>query len=198
MSYRSEQRSEFTAVGRSGFRSGRLLFCVCALLLIGGTPSAQTPFMELSDQAPAGVMVIEPRLRLEPVSIRELVPASQAISAGRWNGHASGFTQSFNTPRLVRRVPTMWRMRLTDEQALQPFDVQYTIEGTDGTRGKLTSEDSTDSTIGVELRAIPPLTTRGADDSETAEGGVVLYLDLDDVRSAGRYRGTLTVTVHQF
>jgi hypothetical protein len=198
MFYPFEYRREFKAGGCSLFKSIRLPFCVCTLLLIGSGSEAQTPFMELSDQAPAGVMVIEPRIRLEPVSIRELLPTAQAISAGHWSGSASSLTQSLAAPRLVRRVPSMWRIRLPESQAAQPFDVQYSIEGADGTPGRLTSESSVHSSIAVQLRPIPPLTTRGSDDSETAEGGVVLYLDLEDVRSAGRYRGTMTVTVHQF
>lgn len=191
-------RRESWAGGGSVSPRLRLPFCVWLLLLGNGSSPAQTPFMELSERPAAGVMVIEPRIRLEPVSVRELLPASQAIVAGQWSGQSSNLTASLGLPPLVRRVPTMWRMRLSENQATQPFDVQYSIEGLDGTPGRLTSESSVDSSIGVQLRPIPALTTREADDAESAQGGVVLYLDLEDVRSAGRYRGTLTVTVHQF
>jgi hypothetical protein len=88
-------------------------------------------------------------------------------------------------------------MRLTEGQEPHRLDVQYEISSHDGRPDRLVSADGEESEVRVELRPIPPLVVPDAGDGTVVEGGLVLYVDLESVRSAGRYTGTLTVTLNQ-
>ncbi len=121
-----------------------------------------------------------------------------AQSMGGW---APGVALASNTrveTQIVRSVPSVWRMRLRGEEALPTIDVRYNMRGLDGRQDLLTHRDGSDSAIHVRVLAIPPeLATRDVDGT-VIEGGLMLYLDLAEVRSAGTYSGTLTVTLEHF
>ena len=132
------------------------------------------------------------------MTLQELVPAgSQAISLGRYSGSARAFESSGVTTQIVRRLPAVWRLRLPDGQFPDQLDVQYEITGPDGRSGRLVSDGGTQSEVRVQLRAIPPAIVSQGLDGAVVEGGLVLYMDLESVRAAGRYSGTLTVTLNQ-
>ena len=88
-------------------------------------------------------------------------------------------------------------MRLAEGQELHRLDVQYEISSHDGRPDRLVSAENEESEVRVELRPIPPLVVPDAGAGPLVEGGLVLYVDLESVRSAGRYTGTLTVTLNQ-
>jgi hypothetical protein len=145
-----------------------------------------------------GVLQLESRISLPRVTLAELLPAGRnAISLGRWSGRGSTIDSAGVRTRIVRRLPTVWRMRLAEGQELHRLDVQYEISSLDGRPDRLVSADGEESEVRVELRPIPPLVVPDAGAGPVVEGGLVLYVDLESVRSAGRYTGTLTVTLNQ-
>jgi hypothetical protein len=160
---------------------------------------AQSPHVDLSDgPGRPGELRIESRISLEGVSLRELLPAGRrANSLGKWNGGFASFDHAEIRTQIVRRLPTVWRLRLAEDQDLYRLDVQYEIGTRDGRPGRLASTDMEGSEVKVELRPIPPLVVSDTGDGQVVEGGVVLHLDLESVRSAGQYTGTLTITLNQ-
>ena len=99
---------------------------------------------------------------------------------------------------IVRSVGSVWRMRLPDEPSLHTLDVRYEVVGNDGRHHVLTAENDIESTIGVRVQPVPPAVVRSDLESTIIEGGLILYLDLAGVRTAGRYSGTITVTLDHF
>ncbi|MDX1389720.1 MAG: hypothetical protein R3344_11060, partial [Acidobacteriota bacterium] len=100
--------------------------------------------------------------------------------------------------RVVRRLPSIWWMRLRDPDELDNLGVRLDLTAIDGTRDRLGHSGTNDSQIRVLIQPIDPVVTRDDVDSVVVEGGAYLILDLSEVRSAGRYSGTLTVTVDHF
>jgi hypothetical protein len=168
-------------------------------LVVASAGFAQSPHMDLADgPGRPGELRVEPRIRLDGVTLGELLPAGRhATSLGKWNGGFANFDRAEIRTQIVRRVPTVWRLRLAEDQDLHRLDVQYEIGTLDGRPGRLASTDGDDSEVRVGLRPIPPLVVSDAGDGPVIEGGVVLHLDLDSVRSAGQYTGTLTITLNQ-
>jgi hypothetical protein len=162
-------------------------------------PSAgvgRSPRLALDDVSRPGVLLIEPRISLPPVTLAELLPAGRsAVCLGQWSGGQPIRDDGGARTRIVRRLPAVWRMRLARGQEPDRLDVQYQIDALGGQPGRLVSTESPESEVRVELRPIPPLVVSDDAEGTVLEGGVVLYMDLEAVRSAGRYSGMLTVTL---
>lgn len=201
MGHRSEVRPRAVGRGRlhpAGTRPPRLSLCVLASVAALAGLAASPRFATPSADRP-GVLQLESRLSLPRVTLAELLPSERnAVSLGRWSGR--GLTVDSGSSvrtQIVRRLPTVWRVRLAEGQDPYRLDVQYEISSLDGRPDRLGSAENGESEVRVELRPIPPIVVPDAGDGPVVEGGLVLYVDLESVRSAGRYTGTLTVTLNQ-
>ena len=191
--------------GRSGVRCdsarlGRVTLCVLASLMTLAASPRSGPSRPAAGRLaadPPGVLQIAPRTSLAKVAASEILPASShAISMGAWSaGTASMGSGAFQT-RIVRQLPVLWRMRLPDGLTVGQIDVRYEVTAPDGRLGRLVAVDGPQSEVRTELHAVGPFVVSRDADGAIVEGGLTLYLDLESVRTAGRYTGTLTVTLN--
>ena len=171
---------------------------VAWLCLVGGLLVADSRLFDLAPEARPGVLQLEPRIKLSGVRLAELIPGeSEVVSHGRWTGSYSVFDARAPRTQIIRRLPALWRMRLARGDQSDRLDVQYEITDQTGRRGHLAASGAPDSEVRVELRPIPPLVISEDAAGEVLEGGLVLYIDLASVRTAGVYSGTVTVTLNQ-
>ena len=73
--------------------------------------------------------------------------------------------------------------------------MQYALTGLDGRNNALSLSTHGEQSIPVWLQPLPPRLVQQVEGVAIYEGGVELHLDLERVRAAGDYRGTLVVTV---
>ncbi|MCD4749136.1 MAG: hypothetical protein K8R59_07165 [Thermoanaerobaculales bacterium] len=143
-------------------------------------------------------------VKLDRITLRELLPsrsgnsstAELALNMGAWREGASICDVSPVTTTLMRTIPSLWRMKISNAEDNGALDVSYEIKGANGRHGILSNDGRSDSEIRVATQPLAPIITEYGDGSNIVEGGVVLYLDIANARSAGRYSGTITVTVH--
>ena len=192
--------------GRSGVRSGsarlfRVTLCVLAsAMTLAASPRSgpsRTAYGRLSADPP-GVLQIAPRVSLAKVAASEILPASsRAISMGTWNaaGNASMGSGPLRT-RIVCQLPVLWRMRLPEGLTVDQIDVRYEVTAPDGRLDRLVAVDGRQSEVRTELYAVGPFVVSRDSDGAIVEGGLTLYLDFASVCMAGRYTGTLTVTLN--
>jgi hypothetical protein len=137
------------------------------------------------------------RVTLEPLRAAEVfgTEASASFTMGPWHSGGVAAPTALRVD-VARQIPAIWRMRLPDGQ-LAALDVSCTVTGADGRPGRLTSLDRPDAEIAVTARALPPSVVDRDDGGIMVEGGAELLLRIDAARVAGRYAGTLTVTVNQ-
>jgi hypothetical protein len=180
--------------------SGGLARLVAALTLIGAVGAAAPAHAQVEHGQPARAgdrVATYSRVSLEPVRPSELLGGETglALSMGRWRVVGPA-VQGLLRSEVARRVPALWRLRLDSGQPAA-LDVTCTVIGADGRPGRLTSLDYPDAAIAVTARALPPSVVDRDDAGIIVEGSAELTLGLDATRVAGRYAGTLTVTVNQ-
>lgn len=147
-----------------------------------------------------GILTIKPRVLLEPVTVKELIGGDvpQALPDGDFRFGSGGF-HSLNLRGLVsRKIPGLWRLRMPQEAKLYALDVSYELMGANGRSSRLCNLDKSESEIKVIIDEIPPRVVGREAHSTLIEGGMVMHLQLEAVRSAGTYSGTLTVVVNYF
>ena len=98
---------------------------------------------------------------------------------------------------LVRELPAVWELRLAPGARPADLDVRYELHSLDGRPDRLGHVTDPESTLAVGLRPREPSVVASERDGVVVRGGVSLELRVDSVRSAGSYRGVLTVTVNQ-
>ena len=100
--------------------------------------------------------------------------------------------------RVLRRLDGLWTFEVDAESAARyPLQVQYELIGAGGRENALSLAGGAEQAIPVWVQPLPPRMIRQIDGTAVYEGGVELHLDLENVRSAGEYQGTLVVTVHR-
>lgn len=151
------------------------------------------------DERPASPSALAPeRLLLpghvdvEPIRAGDLLPAGGAtISFDGARGAVAGLRT-----RVLRRLDGLWRFDVPAERTTDAaLQVEYELRGADGRRDALSLPDADGAWIPVRLQPVGPRLLRSWNGRSWLEGGVILDLDLEDVRHAGTYRGTLFVTV---
>jgi hypothetical protein len=147
-----------------------------------------------------GVLELAPHLEIGRVAPGEILAggSGQAIAAGNWTrGGASAESFEIET-RLVRTMPAVWRMRVRDFDSTHATSVRCELTSPDGRVNTLTSIDDPSSVIQALVSPLPPLVVDGDLDYLTIEGGLLLNLDLQSVRTSGAHVGTLTVTLENY
>jgi len=185
----------------------RVLPLLVAFVGFLGVSEAQVGSLRFPDSGPrldsrarVGVLQVEPSFDLDGVLPGELLArgGTAAIPEATWRPDlvpSAGF--EFET-QVVRSIPTVWSMRLDDLDSIAELDVRCDVTGADGQAGALTNTTDPASMIRVWVRPLAPRVVAGATADVIVEGGVVLDMDLRDVRTAGPHVGTLTVTVEHF
>lgn len=169
-----------------------LLFASLGLPRPGGAQQFESPLRDY----PRGI-VMATRAELAPVDARELLLGGPAQAlAGLWKGRLAppGFP---GTQLLRRELPALWQLRVGSEEQVRDLDVHYEITSPEGQRNSLRHSEDHSSQITVRLIEQPPVVVRTESDHSLVQGGVTLELQVGAVRYAGKYQGTLTVTVNQ-
>jgi hypothetical protein len=145
-------------------------------------------------------ILVEPELRLERVRPDEILSGAvdQAISLGTWTRGGAMPDLRIGELRVVRTISSVWRMRVPDEEMVGALEVRFEMTAPDGRTDCLALTEGDDSEIRTILRSTPPVMVSRDAYGTIVEGGLTLYLDLDAVRTAGTYSGTLTVTIDHF
>ncbi len=148
----------------------------------------------------AGVFSIKPRVLLDPITAMELTGAGgqMALSGGELSFGGGKFNELELRRSVKRGVPGLWRLRMPPQAGLYALDVSYELVDLFGRPSRLGSMEKGDSEIKVTIDEIPPRIVSRDAHSNVIEGGMVLHLQLESARTAGKYSGTLTVVVNHF
>lgn len=137
-------------------------------------------------------------IHLSPVHSFEITgtPAQPGIEVqGRPTGQLPVMLRSW----IVRRdLPELWSTSLDAGESAADLDVSLQIIGEDGRVGVLSQGEQASGEVRARAIPLPPQESLERDGSHRVSGGGVLVLDLADVRRAGRYRGTLVITIDRF
>jgi hypothetical protein len=102
------------------------------------------------------------------------------------------------TLNVERELPGLWRLRVPAGMRLGATQVSYQIVAGSGAAGRLSNAELPDEGIPVRVVGSLPFVVESDEESAVLEGGATLHLDLSEVRHAGRYVGTLQVTMNNF
>ncbi len=184
------------------------LFLAALVLLVpvaadAGPRGSLAPFDQAQQtlrQGACGVFSIKPRVHLEPVTAIELAGGNgrQALPSGAYRSGGGVFKSLGVHTSVSRSVPELWRMRMPLDTRLFALDVSYELVGANGRSSCLGSLEEKGSEIKVIIDKIPSRIIGREAHSMVIEGGMVIHMKMDTVRSAGKYSGTLTVVVNQF
>lgn len=202
--------------------SAAATWTVAALCLLLPGPSPAEPPTRLTDFGAPTIV-----LPLEPIHSRELFEGQAEISSGTLvvgSGNRASSQSPFASARLattvVRRLPDLWQLHLAPDSRLQDLQVSYELVSSQGARDRLSHAQRPDLEVRTRVWPLAPrLLERGAEQSldsalpaqgpssgnrgnpargdTIVQGGVVLEMEVESVRAAGTYEGTLTVTLHQ-
>jgi len=187
------------AIGSGSVLSTVILVSAVALAAPEREPLHSRPQRLILDRR-VGVIQIQPTFQLQRVQLVEILDGTrfQAVAAGSWSRGASPTATRQVEPHIVRTIPAVWRMRVRDEHEAYELNVRYELTSPDGRVDRLGPADGSNSEIRTTVRPLPPTVVAVDDAGVVVEGGMVLYLELDSVRRAGSYSGTLTVTLDHF
>jgi len=157
----------------------------------------------LSDIRPGetvGVLELAPLLEIGRVAPGEILAggSGQAVAMGSWSREGASPAAFEIETRLVRTMPAVWRMRVREFDSSHTTSVRYQLTSPDGRVNTLTSIENPNSVIQALVSPLPPLVVDGDLDYLTIEGGLLLNLDLQGVRTSGPHVGTLTVTLENY
>jgi hypothetical protein len=180
-----------------------------ALLLAPGAVAGEDPpkvSPRLTDRpgsppsSPESTLQIEPRLTLERISTAELTGHGEgralALASSSFGGW--GLDVSPWIIEVERDLSSIWRMRLDQSGAASAMDVSYQMVAGNGREGALSHVSRPESEIRVSIEPGLPEIRDDGPESPMVEGGAVLRLRIEDAHVAGRYSGTLIVTVNHF
>ncbi|MFV2072548.1 MAG: hypothetical protein ACC742_07845 [Thermoanaerobaculales bacterium] len=153
---------------------------------------------------------IEPHALLETVTSFDLQegvsrhPTRVRAPAPTVLSHPRSLTTRFESPptgapiTVVRReISPLWHLRVRGDSSLPFTRVEYDLIGANGRHGVLSHSANDTSVIEVRVVELPLRVSDRATGLGTVEGGVILEMDLGHAVEAGRYSGSLRVTVIQ-
>jgi len=173
-----------------------LAIVAAAATYAGPRRPVSPPYRGAAIETPPGVLQVGPRISLPRVTVAEILGGKSQISAGKWTRNGPSPLGTARVPtRIVRRLPSVWRMRLEDAREIDRIEVDYELTALNGKTSCLSAVDGRESELRAEVRNLPPVVVERDADGVIIEGGLVLYMDLESLRSAGQYSATLTVTL---
>jgi hypothetical protein len=150
--------------------------------------------------APETTLQIEPRLTLERIRTAELTGHGEgralALASASYGGW--GLDLSPWIIEVERDLSAIWRMPLDASGAASALDVSYQLVARNGHEGSLSHVNRPESEIRVFIEPGLPQIRDDGPEGPVVEGGAVLRLRIEGARVAGRYSGTLIVTVNHF
>lgn len=150
----------------------------------------QEPFPRLERLTIASAVTVEPIRAIE--LLRGGSPGPIAMTKGRLPVGGTIGT------RVSRRLDSLWSMQI--DPTLAPttaLQVQYELQGANGRIDVLSLGSAPEVEIPCRVIPIEPYLTQTVQGVAVYEGGATLYLNLDEVKTAGNYHGTLMVTVNR-
>lgn len=170
-----------------------MTFLPTTILLLAwlGTESGLAPAPFPSERSPE--LEIAASLELRPLEARELLQGtpSRALEA-----QASAFSLA-EPMRIEREVPVVWEMWLPKDARPERLLVEYEVISPSGERDRLGHRSRSVSALELRLVPLPPEVVGETDDRILVRGAVRLELDVERLRFAGTYEGTLSVTVRE-
>ena len=166
------------------------------------TGAASPPSVQLIVPEQIGETVLATRVELPPIRAFELGLAGPAQAQPVLGGGHSMNRAVAELPSLTltveRELPGLWRLRVPAGMRLGATLVSYQIVAGSGAAGRLSNVELPEEGIPVRVVGSGPLVVESDEESAVLEGGATLHLDLSEVRHAGRYVGTIQVTMNNF
>jgi len=188
-----ERLNEAIARPRPLATAGLVLPYVLAMVLLGGGEAwAQVGLKQTTSGDPYLRLLVKSRAVIEPIDGRELLGGSDR--AIPFDGKLAALPMMDSD--IARPLPGIWQLKVPQAKSKAAVQVGYELIGIDGRRNVLTLPGEPSSGIRVTLEPIGPTTLGRSSKDALLEGGVVLHLDINSVRHAGEYRGTLTVSIN--
>ncbi len=133
-----------------------------------------------------------PRVELPAVSSAELVRGStmQALPIASEQEIAGVVVEM-----LTRKIPAMWEMSVPAGTSVDRLEVVYDLISASGRRQRLSAGAADGEGFAVRIRPLPSIVVSQDEHRAIVRGGALLELDVSLVRRAGRYSGSLQVTV---
>ena len=124
---------------------------------------------------------------------------SGAVGLGSWTGGGNTIGELPGASAIIQRtIPDAWQLAVEAGDLTRHYDVDFVLHDAYGRAGRLSLGEDRSSTLGVTLESHTPVVVASEGDFEVLQGGITFYLDLSRVRHAGRYQGSLTVTLNSF
>lgn len=159
----------------------------------------------VSPRPALGIQIeLPPLVELDPIGGRDLLAAGNAATNGLVSGlsfdlgsydSAGGNRPQALRARVIRRVEKVWRVAVArSTKTLDSYEVRVELIAPDGTVGALGVAGDPSAKLAAR---IVPLHPARIEEGGTAflQGGVELELDLAAAERAGRYEGSLSVTI---
>jgi hypothetical protein len=174
-----------------------------ALVLLFSSQAGGEP---VAPSRPAVAIQIElpPLVELDSIGGRDLLAAGNVATSGPGSGLSfdlGGYTSAGgNRPpafraRVVRRVEKLWRVAVEGSTtAPESYEVRVDVIAPDGTAGVLGIPGDPASRLAARIVPLHPVRIEEGG-ATFLQGGVELELDLAAADRAGRYEGSLSVTL---
>ncbi len=143
-------------------------------------------------------------MELDSIGGRDLLAAGNAATIGPVSGlsfdlgaytSAGGNRPPAFRARAVRRVEKLWRVAIeSSPKAPESYEVRVEVIAPDGTIGALGIPGEPASKLAVRIVPLHPIQIEEGG-ATFLQGGVELELDLAAAERAGRYEGSLSVTL---
>ncbi len=161
-----------------------------------GSGSRPLP-VRLVPAARVGRLHVVHKVKLQKIASAEIAPAGSAISLGTYRGRGGGMSSPPPVATvIVREKPRVWWMVLPKGADPAAISVDMSITAPDGTPGCLQAADGARSYIRA-LVFPTPVEVVFRRHRTRVQGGAAFELHVEDAWEAGKYVGTLAVTVNQ-
>lgn len=183
-------------------RRSRLALCLSTVaaaaiaLTTTPPPAAALPACEtiLSGYG-SSTLITASQVEMQRVTGRDIF-GSYANTGIRVSSSSSARQRISRQRSIRRRISRIWRMRIA--RSLNPSSLRvrhwFSGNGASSTQSLRLSQDN-DRKLPVTIHPLPPVVACHNDTYQVVEGGVDIYVDLNQLPAAGRYIAALETTV---
>lgn len=147
-----------------------------------------------------GESVLASRMELPPIRAFELglggPMLARAVAEGTESTHRDVAELPSLTLTVERELAALWRIRVSAGARLPSIQIGYQVVAGNGAIGRLSNAELPEEEIPVRVVGSAPSVIESDEESTVLEGGATLFLDLSKVRHAGRYVGSVQVTLN--
>ena len=163
-----------------------------ALLLTALSPAQKDPFLSTPFEGP-NQLILPDSISLEISSSEVNRGADERAVVIR---SFSEIDQPLDT-RVTRGIASLWQYLLPEGGDPNSLDIALGMVAANGEADRLSLANGNPGWIAIKLEPTRPTLVSKTKRGLLLEGGALLELDLANARQAGRYVGTLIVTIHQ-